>query len=269
MTSAGTAYRALSARGRLSVVDGRLRGVHMITVDQPRSKGRSGSHEPKDGTGSHKPDVKIQFMRTAPPMLLPIFRSASQARILAAAFLSTPVELSVQDLAARARTPYATAHRELGQLLEAGLLCERRVGHVRQLRANDQSPFFRPLRDLLETAFGPVPLLRAALEHVAGVEAVAIFGSFAQRLADLPGPPPADVDVLIVGSPDLGTVYDACRQVAREVDRPVNPTVFSLQEWRSDDVFVNQLRSGSLVPILGQQILGNQAELTATAPGLW
>jgi len=125
------------------------------------------------------------------------------------------------------------------------------------------------LRDLLETAFGPVPLLRAALEHVAGVEAVAIFGSFAQRLADLPGPPPADVDVLIVGSPDLGTVYDACRQVAREVDRPVNPTVFSLQEWRSDDVFVNQLRSGSLVPILGQQILGNQAELTATAPGLW
>jgi len=232
----------------------------MITLDQPRFK---------EGSGSHKLDDKIQFMRTAPPMLLPIFRSASQARILTAAFLSTAVELSVQDLAARAHTPYATAHRELGQLLKAGLLCERRVGHVRQLRANDQSPFFRPLRDLLEAAFGPVPLLRAALDHVAGVDAVAIFGSFAQRLADLPGPPPADVDVLVVGSPDLGTVYDACRQVARKVDRPVNPTVFSLQEWHSDDVFVNQLRSGCLVPILGHQILDDQAELTATAPGLW
>jgi predicted nucleotidyltransferase len=86
------------------------------------------------------------------------------------------------------------------------------------------------LRDLLESAFGPVPLLRGALEHVAGVEAVAIFGSFAQRLADHPGLPPDDVDVLVVGSPDLGAVYDACRRVAREVDRPVNPTVFSLQE---------------------------------------
>ena len=75
----------------------------MITVQQVRSHDRS---------RSHKPDDKIQFMRTSPPMLLPIFRSASQARILAAAFLSTQVELSVQDLAARAHTPYATAHRE-------------------------------------------------------------------------------------------------------------------------------------------------------------
>ncbi len=140
----------------------------------------------------------------------------------------------MRDLAARASTPYATAHRELGQLLEAGLLRERRVGNVRLLRANDESPYFRPLRDLLETAFGAVPLLREALEHVAGVEAVAIFGSFAQRLADRSGPPPADVDVLVIGSPELSAVYVACRQVAREVDRPVNPTVFSLDEWRGD-----------------------------------
>lgn len=115
------------------------------------------------------------------------------------------------------------------------MLRERRVGNVRLLRANDESPYFRPLRDLLETAFGAVPLLREALEHVAGVEAVAIFGSFAQRLADRSGPPPADVDVLVIGSPELSAVYVACRQVAREVDRPVNPTVFSLDEWRGDD----------------------------------
>lgn len=202
-------------------------------------------------------------------MLLPIFRSASQARILAAAFLSTQEELSVQDLAVRASTPYATAHRELKQLLEAGLLRQRRVGNVRLVRANDESPYFRPLRRLLETAFGPVPLLHAALEHLAGIEAVAIFGSFAQRLADRPGPPPGDVDVLVIGSPELSAVYDACRYVAREVDRPVNPTVFSLDEWRSDDVFVNQLRSESLVPVLGPSILGEQAALTAAAPGLW
>lgn len=204
-------------------------------------------------------------MRTAPPLLLPIFRSASQARLLAVAYLSAQEELSVQDLAARSDTAYATAHRELQQLLEAGLLRERRVGHVRLLRPNEQSPYFRPLRELLQTAFGPVPLLRAALGQIAGVEAVAIFGSFAARLADRPGPTPADVDVLVVGSPELSVIYDACARVAREVDRPVNPTVFSLQEWRSDDVFVNQLRSESLVPVLGEKILGEQARLTVTA----
>jgi hypothetical protein len=125
------------------------------------------------------------------------------------------------------------------------------------------------LRDLLETAFGPVPLLRAALEHVGGIEAVAIFGSFAARLADRAGPPPADVDVLVVGSPEVSAVYDACRHVARVVNRPVSPTVFSLKEWRSDEVFVNQLRSEPLVPVLGQRILGERSELSATAPGVW
>lgn len=239
----------------MSVVDGTLAQV-MLTSGWPRAFSISSR---RGAIGFLKTDGIIRFMRTAPPLLLPIFRSSSQARVLAAAFLSAQDELSVQDLAARAHAPYATAHRELGRLLAAGLLSERRVGNVRLLRANDESPYFRPLRDLLETAFGPVPLLRRALEHVAGVEAVAIFGSFARRLADLPGPPPADVDVLVVGSPKLSDVYDACRHVAREVDRPVNPTVFSLDEWRSDDVFVTQLRSESLVPVLGERVLGEHA----------
>jgi DNA-binding transcriptional ArsR family regulator len=198
-------------------------------------------------------------------LLLPIFRSAGQARVLAAIFLSPDGELSVQDVAELSATSYPTAHREVVQLVEAGLLRERRVGQVRLVRPHDESPYFHTLRELLEVAFGPVPLLRAALEPVAGVDAVAIFGSYAERLADQPGPPPADVDVLIVGSPDLGEVYEVCRQVARQVDRPVNPTVFSLEEWQGADPFVRQLREGSLVPVLGAPVLGAQPRLPTIA----
>lgn len=173
----------------------------------------------------------------------------------------------MQDVAERSGTSYPTAHRELRQLLQAGLVRERRVGQARMHRPNDESPYFRALHELIAVAFGPVPLLRTALEHVAAVEAVAIFGSFAERLTDQPGPPPADVDVLVIGSPDLSVVYEACGQVARQVDRPVNPTVFSLEEWRGNDPFVCQLRGGVLVPVIGESVLGDRTVPAAVGAG--
>jgi DNA-binding transcriptional ArsR family regulator len=67
-------------------------------------------------------------MRTTAPPLLPLFRSAGQAELLAALFLDPQQEHSIQDLARQADVAYPTAHRELMRLLEAGLVCERRVG---------------------------------------------------------------------------------------------------------------------------------------------
>jgi DNA-binding transcriptional ArsR family regulator len=191
-------------------------------------------------------------MRTAPPLLLPIFRSAGQARLLAAAFLGAGAERTVTELAARSGLSYPAAHREVGALVQAGLLADRRVGNVRMISADSRSPFYGPLGELLEVAFGPVPLLRVALASVAGIEAVGIFGSYAGRLGGEPGPPPQDVDVLVVGSPDLDEVYDACAAVARRVGRPVSPTVLSAAEWQAGSAFLTQVRRGPYVPVVGQ-----------------
>ena len=40
-----------------------------------------------------------------------------------------------------------------------------------------------------------------------------IYGSFAARLTGAPGPPPQDVDVMVVGAPDVDAVHDACDTV--------------------------------------------------------
>src|SRR5699024_9935786 len=64
------------------------------------------------------------YMRTQPPPMAPIFRSAGQARLLAAVLL-TDDELSVTELAERADLAYPTAHREVARLLDAGILTEQ------------------------------------------------------------------------------------------------------------------------------------------------
>jgi DNA-binding transcriptional ArsR family regulator len=190
-------------------------------------------------------------MRTAASSLAPLFRSDGQARLLADLFLSAEQEFNINDLSERTGLAYASVHREVGKLLGAGVLAERRVGQARMIRPNTESVLYGPLRELLLVAFGPVPLLRSAFEHIAGVVSVTLFGSYAARLVGEPGPPPQDVDVLVVGSPDAMAVYDACERVAREVGRPVNPTILTVEEWRVGSGFADHVRGERTVPVLG------------------
>ena len=198
-------------------------------------------------------DSTIGFMRTSPPLTGPLFRSDGQARLLAELFLSGADELNVRELAARVGLSYSTAHGEVERLLEAGLLAERRLGQARLVRPDASSPLAEPVRQLLLVSMGPVPLLRAELVGILGVTAAFLFGSFAARLSGQRGPAPADVDVMVVGTPDAMSVYDACRRVAEKVGREVNPTIMTPVELAAPSGFLTQVRAGARVPVLGDQ----------------
>lgn len=198
-------------------------------------------------------DGTIHHMRSAPPILLPLFRSDAQARVIAELYLRPEQELSLAELALRGAVPYATVHREIRKLLNSGIVVERRVGNARMVRAADSSPYFSGMRQLIEAAFGAVPELRGALRDVGGIDGAWIFGSYAQRLAGVEGPPPSDVDVIVVGSPDVDAVYEACAHVSRTIDRPVNPTILSPEEWNGDDVFVRQVRDGLRTTLISDE----------------
>lgn len=189
-------------------------------------------------------------MRTAAPLLLPLFRSANQGRILAALFLSDAPK-SIADLSDELAVPYASVHREVVHLLEAGLLSENRVGNSRLLQSNHASPYYPPLHQLLELAFGPVPLLKAELEAIDRITGSAIYGSWAHRALGRRGAPPADIDVIVVGSPDIALVHAACSRVGQVLGRPVNPTILSDEEWRESTPFLDEVRRGGMLPVTG------------------
>ncbi len=193
---------------------------------------------------------KLHYMRTQAPLLAPIFRSDGQARLLSAVLL-TGDELSVTDLAERAKLAYPTAHREVARLLDAGILVERAVGRVRLLRANPNSPLVRPLREILTIAVGPAVLLAAAFDGIVGINSAFIYGSFAARMRGVDGPAPHDIDVMVIGTPDVDAIYDACTRVEEEVHRPVNPTVLRPDEFSQDSGFLERVRASPAVPVTG------------------
>src|SRR5712692_3616550 len=102
-------------------------------------------------------------MRTEAPLLLPLFRSRGQARLLAHVFLHPEERVSLNQLARGLGIDPATVQREAQRLEEAGILTSERIGRARVVRPNEGSPYYPELSGLLLKAFGPVPVLRERL----------------------------------------------------------------------------------------------------------
>lgn len=181
-------------------------------------------------------------------MLLPLLRSNTVGEILAWLYLHPENEYSTTDLATYVGASQSTVSREADRLSGAGLTVERRHGNLRLIRADMDTIVAKPLTDLLAVTYGPAAVLPPLLEPISGIDEAYIYGSWAARYANHAGPPPRDVDVLIVGSADADALYDAARTAERTLGREVNVSRISSTSWTShtDDPFVTSLRSKPL-----------------------
>ena len=190
-------------------------------------------------------------MRSAAPALLPVFRSQLQADILATLLLNPERECSLTDLAKRFHAPLSTVHGEIKRLTEAGLLRRRNVGRSTVVQANSGNRLVEPLAELLFLSWGPLQVVADEFSELDGAERVLIFGSWAARYLQWPGPPPHDLDVLVVGQPTRESVYDAADRAQHRLGMPVNPVIRTGDVWReAADPLVQQIQSGPFVVVL-------------------
>jgi predicted nucleotidyltransferase len=189
-------------------------------------------------------------MRTEAPALLPVFRSRLQGEVLALVLADPDMEWTVEDLAERTGHPYQTVANEVRRLQAADLVLARLIGRSKLLRANTNSPYFRPLAQLALLAFGAPMVIEEEFAPLDGIERIFIFGSWAARYAGESGPAPHDVDVLLVGNPDRDAAYGATRRAERRLGREVNVVIRGREDWQSaSDGFARQLRSSPVLEI--------------------
>jgi DNA-binding transcriptional ArsR family regulator len=183
--------------------------------------------------------------------LLPLLRTALLGDILAWVYLHPEEEWSVTELAQRFGVSQSTVSREADRLVEGELIIERRRGPLRLLRAAVDGPLAPALTDLLMLTYGPLPVLGELLAGLAGVEEALIYGSWAARYQGEPGPPPNDIDVLVIGDPDEDQLYDAARAAQQRLGREVNAHRISPRTWRTrdSDPFLDSVRSRPRVSI--------------------
>ncbi len=188
-------------------------------------------------------------MRSEAPALMPIFRSQHQAVLLAWLLLHPEHEYTLTELAKRLGVPLTTLQREAERLVSAGILQDRTLGRARLLRANLSNRAAAPLTQLLEVTFGPETVVGEEFD-LANAEQVLIYGSWAERYHGKPGPPPNDVDVLVVGRLDRADVYDAADRAQVRLGIQVNPVIRTPEQWTDEaDSLVLQIKASPMVDV--------------------
>lgn len=181
---------------------------------------------------------------------MPIFRSL-QGELLAWLLLHPGEEFTMTATAKQLGVRLNTLHDEATRLLQAGLLTSRPVGRARLLSANPAHPGTRALTELLEITFGPRPVVAREFAQLPGVTRVIIFGSWAARYHGITGPPPNDIDVLVLGEVDRGEVYAAADRAQARIGMQVNPVIRTAQMWdERADPLIKQIQASPHVEVL-------------------
>ena len=143
-----------------------------------------------------------------------------------------------------------SVHLELNRLAAAGLLTSQSEGRVKYYTANPASPIYFEIRRIVLKTTGLGDALRARLRSLGAVSQAFVFGSAAAG-DEAPG---SDIDLMVIGTPNLTELSQAIAGIERDLGRPVNYLVFSRQEildkLRATDGFaVNVLRGPKLMLI--------------------
>jgi hypothetical protein len=189
-------------------------------------------------------------MRSDAPPLLPILRSRHQADLLTVLLLHPDRAYTLTGLAGLLKVPASTLHREVERLLEAELITATNVGRARLLQVNEANRLVEPLTRLVVSAFGPHRVIAEEFADVDGIELLLIYGSWAARYQGTPGPPPNDVDLMVVGQPRRTDVYEAAERAAERIGFPINPTIRSPARWRAaDDALLREVHQSDTVTV--------------------
>lgn len=158
----------------------------------------------------------------------------------------------MRELAKHLRLSPSSLQRELASLVRGGILLQRHEGKHVYFKAAAESPIFPDLQGLILKTVGLADVIRDALKPLAGrILWAFIYGSVA-RSEELSA---SDVDLMIIGDVGLAEVSSPLRKAERRLNRAVNPTPYTKDEFaaktKSNNHFVAAVIRSKKLFILG------------------
>ena len=193
------------------------------------------------GMSTHGGLADLLFGRTRGAILALLYGRADQS-------------FYTRQIAREVDTSVGSVQRELENLSKVGLIVRNSVGSQVFYQANRDAPIFPELRALVSKTIGVFSLLRSALQSLSKQIVVAfVYGSVAREQETAQ----SDVDLLVVGKATLDDILSRLSTVEKSVGRPINPTVYSVGEFKSKlasgNHFLNAILKGQKVFLLGDE----------------
>ena len=178
----------------------------------------------------------VLIMRTGAKTLGHLLFGQTRGRVLALLYGVPDEVFFLRQIARQIGTSVGSVQRELETLTGFGLLNRTVLGRQVFYQANRDHPVFVELHSLVAKTSGIFYLLRSALAPLAKEILFAfVFGSMA-RGEENAG---SDVDLMVIGDATLDEILTRLTSAESDLGRPINPTVYSLREFKS------KLRAGN------------------------
>lgn len=180
----------------------------------------------------------------------------TQQKVLGLLFGQAERSFYANELIRLAAAGSGAVQRELERLTHSGLVTARVIGNQKFYQANAESPLYDDLRSITSKTFGLADPLRAALAAIAHrIRAAFVYGSVAKK-SDTSG---SDIDLMVIADKlNYSDLLRALEDTVLAINRPVNPTIFSAEEFalrrRKRDSFVYRVLEQPRIWLIGGEI---------------
>lgn len=193
---------------------------------------------------------------TAPTSLADALFTTTQQRVLALLFGQPSRSFYSSELIGMTGSGSGAVQRELKRLASSGLVTVKRIGKQKHYQANPDSPVFEELRRLVLKTVAMVDPIWRALQPLAGRVSLALVYGSVVKGTDTAA---SDIDLLLVADDvTLEDVYSALGPVEAELQRKVNPSLYTSAEFArrsaAGNAFLARVLAGEHLVLMGGEI---------------
>ncbi len=178
----------------------------------------------------------------------------TRGAVLALLYGRSDQSFYTRQIAREVNASVGAVQRELENLSKVGLIVRKSVGSQVFYQANRDAPIFREMQALVNKTIGIFSIFRSALQPLSKrIDVAFVYGSVAREQETAQ----SDVDLMVVGKATLDEVLSRLSTIEKSIGRPVNPTVYSVAEFKSKlasgNHFLTAVLKGQKVFLLGDE----------------
>lgn len=161
-------------------------------------------------------------------MLATLVTAKSRRRLLTL-FLTHPEQRFYHAQIVRdMKIPVSAAQTELKKLSDIGFLKIEREANIKFYKVNKDFPLYNELKSIIYKTIGLADALKENLSKIGHIDVAFIYGSVAKNTEDVR----SDIDLMIIGDPDMDEVHNTISKAEDELSREINFTVFNSADWQ-------------------------------------
>jgi len=182
-----------------------------------------------------------------------LFSSKIRTKLLDA-FLSLPkARFYIRELERKINEEAKNISRELNNLETLGLLISEKQGNQRFYSVNEDFFLYPELKGIILKTTGVLGLLKEALAKLKGIEIAFIYGSYATGKET----ESSDVDLMIIGKPDLTELNVEISGLEDKLNREINYMCFDREEYeerkKRKDAFISEILAEEKMLLQGSE----------------